>query len=227
MPVSAYDNIESILSYIIDLQPRRILDVGVGHGKYGFLCREYLEVQPHRFAPSEWESEIIGIEVWDKYHNPVWNYAYNRVVIGDARELIGTLGKFDLVIFADIIEHFEKDEGMKLIEKALDISKYVIVSTPTVFVNEEDYYETVGNKRMRHLSLWSPKDFSKYHVICRDRSQCFIALVSKSPIDKWVGYRSSDWFNIKRMIRKLLPKWFVTGVHKIIKPDEQAAPHHH
>ncbi|MDD5544023.1 MAG: class I SAM-dependent methyltransferase [Acidobacteriia bacterium] len=227
MPVSAFDNIDPMLSFIIDLQPRRILDVGVGHGKYGFLCREYLEVQPHRFSPSEWQSEIVGIEVWDKYRNPVWGYAYNQVVLGDARQLIGTLGTFDLVIFADIIEHFTKEDGMKLIQKALDISKWVIVSTPSVFVDEEDFYETQGNKQMRHLSLWSPKDFAPYHTIVRDRSQCFIALISKQPLDKSVGYVSSDWFNIKRMVRKMLPQWLVSGVHNMrAHGSEKTTPPH-
>jgi 2-polyprenyl-3-methyl-5-hydroxy-6-metoxy-1,4-benzoquinol methylase len=213
MPVSAYDNIDPILSFIIDLQPRRVLDVGVGHGKYGFLCREFLEIEAYRFSPAEWRSEIVGIEIWDKYRNPVWDYAYDKVVIGDARELIGTQGQFDLVILADVIEHFEKKEGVKLIETALSISKWLIVSTPTTFMGEEDYYATLGNKNELHLSLWSPRDFSKYHSVIRRRSQCFIALVSKLPLDRSVGYLSSDWFAIKRMIRRTLPQRLVTWLH--------------
>ncbi len=224
MPVSAYDNIDPILSYIIDLEPRRILDVGVGHGKYGFLCREYLEVQPHRYSPSEWLTEIVGIEHWDKYHNPVWDYAYNKVVLGDARDLIDQLGQFDLVIFADIIEHFEKADGVKLIERALSVSKWVIVSTPCVFVDEEDYYETIGNKQMRHLSLWSRKDFANYHALFRERSQCFVALASRSRIDKSIGYRSSDLFQLKRMVRRWLPQSLVNAVYRARHSEEGRSP---
>ena len=224
MPVSAYDNIDPMLSYIIDLQPRRILDIGVGHGKYGFLCREYLEVQSHRYSPAEWHSEIVGIEFWEKYHNPVWDYAYNQVVIGDVLDLIDRLGTFDLVIFADVIEHFEKADGLRLIERAVQISKWVLVSTPSVFVNEEDFYETIGNKKIRHLSLWSPKDFSRYHTSVRYRSQCFVALISKHPLDRSVGYLSSDRFHLKRMIRGWLPQRWIDFLYDLRHSKQRQKP---
>lgn len=42
MPSSFHEALSIVVPFVIDLAPVRILDVGVGFGKYGFLFREYL-----------------------------------------------------------------------------------------------------------------------------------------------------------------------------------------
>ena len=44
MPTSHSGQINTIVDLIISINPKKILDVGIGHGKYGFLTREYLDV---------------------------------------------------------------------------------------------------------------------------------------------------------------------------------------
>jgi 16S rRNA G1207 methylase RsmC len=44
MPTSNYEAISKILGEILVLDPRSVLDVGPGKGKYGVLCREYLNL---------------------------------------------------------------------------------------------------------------------------------------------------------------------------------------
>lgn len=44
LPSSQYYHISKILELIIAIDPSSVLDVGTGFGKYGVLCREYLEL---------------------------------------------------------------------------------------------------------------------------------------------------------------------------------------
>jgi ubiquinone/menaquinone biosynthesis C-methylase UbiE len=44
MPTSYLNNIPDIITAIKSQNPKSILDVGCGFGKYGFLIREYLEL---------------------------------------------------------------------------------------------------------------------------------------------------------------------------------------
>jgi len=67
MPSSAPDHIPAVLKHVMKLQPKRVLDVGVGYGKWGFLLREYLESWNDRVHPEDWEITITGVEVWEPY----------------------------------------------------------------------------------------------------------------------------------------------------------------
>lgn len=44
MPSSRRQNITELMSLIVQLNPSEVLDLGAGTGKYGFQCREYLDV---------------------------------------------------------------------------------------------------------------------------------------------------------------------------------------
>ncbi len=38
-----------MIDWLVELQPRSVLDIGVGFGKWGFLAREYLDVNAERY----------------------------------------------------------------------------------------------------------------------------------------------------------------------------------
>ena len=44
MPSSQYYHISKIMEMIISLDRKSVLDIGSGFGKFGVLCREYLEL---------------------------------------------------------------------------------------------------------------------------------------------------------------------------------------
>ena len=50
MPTSFHHHISKMVDWVVRLQPRSILDIGVGFGKWGFLCREYLDIFQGRYA---------------------------------------------------------------------------------------------------------------------------------------------------------------------------------
>src|SRR5260370_965085 len=119
MPTSDINNIPPILAVLQNSRPASILDVGCGFGKYGFLAREYLDVQFGRFERKQWKTRIVAIEAFEPYRNPTWDFVYDEVLIGKAEEVLPTLGDFDLILMADIIEHLPKADAEALVAQAL------------------------------------------------------------------------------------------------------------
>ena len=66
------------MDIIISLQPFSVLDVGSGFGKYGVLCREYLELwdgrQEYKFI-----RRIDGVEAFENYITPLHKFIYNNI----------------------------------------------------------------------------------------------------------------------------------------------------
>ena len=60
MPVSIQFQITPCVSRIIGAQPKSVLDVGCGFGKWGYLCREYLDAFHGRFRREDGTAFVIG-----------------------------------------------------------------------------------------------------------------------------------------------------------------------
>ena len=74
MPTSDPTGILPVIHDVMELRPTRILDVGMGMGKWGLLFREYLEGWGHhRYSKVQWELTIDGIEIYQPYIQP-WHY---------------------------------------------------------------------------------------------------------------------------------------------------------
>jgi hypothetical protein len=51
----------------------------MGFGKYGVLCREYLELWDGRENYHEFKRRIDGVEAYDKYITPIHKFVYNNM----------------------------------------------------------------------------------------------------------------------------------------------------
>ena len=114
------------------------------------------------FDKKDWKIDITAIEPFSKCITPIQEQIYNRIIKKDFFECIDDLGKFDLVIFGDVIEHFEKEKGYEVIEKLFEHSDNIIISTPNGFLPQGAWAE---NEKEVHKSGWTIKDFSKYNVV--------------------------------------------------------------
>jgi hypothetical protein len=165
MPSSRPNTIPTVIHLLRQLNPRSILDVGVGFGKWGHLFREYTDVleaehEPSRYQRKNWRVRIDGIEGHAAYVTPMHRFLYNRIHIGDAAKLLPRLPPYDLIFLGDIIEHFDRAAGLALLRTAhAKARKAVIVSTPRFETEQEDL---CGNELERHRSLWAAKDFRKF-----------------------------------------------------------------
>ncbi len=165
MPSSRPNTVPTVIHLVRQLQPRSILDVGVGFGKWGHLFREYTDIQeaerdPARYQRHNWKVKIDGIEGYPDYLTEMHRYLYNEIYTGDALEVMKRVSSYDLVFLGDIIEHFEKPAGLELLGQAIGHArKAVIVSTPKYETGQEDL---CGNALERHRSLWRAKDFRQF-----------------------------------------------------------------
>lgn len=165
MPSSASEAVPYIIEYMRKYipDPKRILDVGVGFGKLGFFVREYYEAKKHgRFSKNEWEIELIGIEIFKPYISNLQKLLYDKIIIGNASDSLKELGSFDAALLGDILEHFEKSDGYKLLDELLKHSNALIISTPNGFKEQKPPNR---NKFEEHKSGWTAEDFKKYSII--------------------------------------------------------------
>lgn len=148
MPYSSLifdDEIEQIIKF---LQPKRILDIGAGAGKYGETIKRIseginttaLEIEKEyikKFKLKEKYSRVLNISADELIHPEYYN------------------DNFDLVIMGDVIEHMKKSVGVDLINFLVYRSKWIILKFPLKYIqNSVDGYESEA-----HISAWSSEDF--------------------------------------------------------------------
>jgi hypothetical protein len=178
MPVSDYHQISDVLAVVEQADPDKVLDVGIGFGKWGILCREVLELYKKRVHPDTWTVQIDGIEINEPYRNALWGIAYDQVYIGNALDVLDTLGQYGLIICCDVIEHLDKPLGQILLAKLCDHGNLVVITSPRGFAPQGAIYD---NEHERHRSGWNAEDFAGLPHIYKDIGFTFMAVVSADP----------------------------------------------
>jgi 2-polyprenyl-3-methyl-5-hydroxy-6-metoxy-1,4-benzoquinol methylase len=164
LPIGCQLALTPVVNCFTDIKPKRILDVGIGCGTYGLLFREYSDIMWERYKKEDWEVIIDGVEIWDDYLTPAHEHWYNRIYIGDVRNI--ELEDYDLIYMGDIIEHFTKEDGLQLLDNIKKHAKHIIVTTPAWFGNPE--HDPLGNPNEHHLSLWTLEDFPDWEVLLKE-----------------------------------------------------------
>ena len=146
--------------------PKTILDIGVGFGKYGYLSREYLDVWGRGQDYNKWTVRIDGIEAFEEYLTPVHNFIYDHIYIGNAINILPTLTiNYDLILIIDVLEHFNYNEGIVLLNECIKHGKNIIVSTPKAMGTQDIIF---NNPYERHKFQWGKKNFNNF------LNKCFI-----------------------------------------------------
>jgi hypothetical protein len=168
MGTSNWQNISFDIEVIRTIHPKKILDVGVGFGRWGILCREFLDVWDGRFSPQDWQTEIIGIEAFKEYIQQYHSVFYSRIIHSDVLEyLSSTKETFDLIIIGDVLEHFQKDQGKLFLDLCLSKGKYVLLNVPIGSTWPQEMIN--GNPYEEHKSRWTNADFTDMPVIIEKR----------------------------------------------------------
>lgn len=161
MPSSHFHLIPTIIATMGRYPQKKILDIGIGAGKYGVLAKEYI-------GPTQ----LDGIEAHADYINDLHRYVYDTLYIQNTMSFPFHEKIYDLYLMIDIIEHLEKEDGKKLLNM---IPGDIIVSTPKEFYQDDcqDIWE-------KHKSLWSEEDLSEYnHETFHDDSN-WVWLIKKN-----------------------------------------------
>jgi len=165
MPSSHHLQLNELVDTILKLNPKSVLDIGVGFGKYGVLIREYLDPDIGQGDQSR-QIRIDGIEIFPPYITPLHSYIYDHIYMGNALEILPSLSNtYDLILLIDVLEHFDSQQGAQLITHSLDKCKIIIISTPH---NPGHQTEVYGNTAERHIKRWTIRDlrnFGKVQVV--------------------------------------------------------------
>ncbi len=169
MPTSNPNNIVWIIQQIRKINPQKVLDIGVGFGKWGFLCRDYLESTRLRMMPKDWEVVIDGIEPCEKYIGDVQKIIYNTIYNKTVEEMLSDCHGYDLVLANDILEHLDKPIAWTVLNTLIKQNKFVIITLPlgdqlneNKEIHDEYPYE-------RHRSIWTLLDFKDHPYLNKQK----------------------------------------------------------
>jgi len=127
---------------------KTVLELGAGEDSYlNFKDRDFHITALDLHKPS--------LEKSKKHNN------FDEYVLGDARKIatIFDCDSFDVVTSFDLIEHFEKNEGYRLLDDMAKIAKKkVVVYTPNGFVPQS---ATDDNPFQEHKSGWTYQEMKK------------------------------------------------------------------
>ena len=144
------------MDLIVLSDPGSVLDIGVGFGKYGFLSREYLELWDGKDEYNKWKRRIDGIEAFPQYLTPVHSFIYDKIYKGNALDILPKIKrKYDLIIIIDVLEHFTKKDGIRLLKECKKISDNILISTPHDIGDQEDCFD---NPYEIHRYEWKTED---------------------------------------------------------------------
>lgn len=183
MPTSDPKIITPVCEAIKIINPKKALDIGVGFGKWGALIREYTDIWNWRFYESEYQTEIHGIEPFEKYHESP-NYRHYDQVYKETiwENLVTSSHSYNLIIMMEVLEHLPKDEGFKVLEWLLERTDHLIFS-----------YSNIHQKNVRdnpledHVSKWELEDFDRYDahkdILFKD-SDCAVLLITSKKFNE-------------------------------------------
>lgn len=164
MPISCTSCIPFIAQDLYCRRPNSVLDLGIGYGLYGAMVRNYCG----DFDPLGNRSTIlIGIEGFRGYRNPLWDL-YDLVnVTTIPTYLVNERDTFDVILLMDVVEHFDKPEGLRILEackKRLTPGGILWVGTPAVWTEQG---ATHGNKLETHHCLWTADELRDLGFLLR------------------------------------------------------------
>lgn len=150
MPIGSLSIFPEVVRIALLNNPKRVLDVGIGYGINGAGIKNWF------YDFTRKEIELVGVEPWKQYDNPLWG-CYNKIFHLPIEDF--DYGWFDLIVMTDVIEHFEKEEGKKQIDrlkKMLTERGTLLISTPAIFFAQGAWE---GNEYENHKSAWTVQDF--------------------------------------------------------------------
>lgn len=161
MPTSFHKHISYVIDKIIEIKPKSVLDVGVGFGKWGSLCREYLDIygKGDIWKTEDWETKIYGVEIFKPYLEEFkhLNFIYDKIWNCNVNDIDNF--NFDCILIMDVLEHIEKQKAINLLNNSFNKSKYVIISVP---LGDFRYKYKGENKNESHLSMWNEEELKKF-----------------------------------------------------------------
>lgn len=135
---------------------KTVLDVGCGGGDLSRAMRRKIKLHG------------VGLDLYLPYvYEARRKNPRDDFVLADARKIPARPGSFDVTLCSQVLEHFEKSEGSRLIECVETISRLrVIVGTPNG-PRTPDYSDVQVNRLQKHKSFYVPSELLARGYIVR------------------------------------------------------------
>lgn len=133
----------------LDKKAESILDLGCGTGK------------PMRFLNRHGRLQSVGFDGFEpSLEQCQKDGSHDSLVRGDIESLPFKENSFDIALSLQVLEHFEKDEGIQLLNQMERIAMRQVIVTTDVgeFVQGEG---TTGNRLMEHKYVWTTKELQE------------------------------------------------------------------
>ena len=168
-------NIPVILDIIAKVNPKSVLDIGSGFGKFGLLTRELLlsikAEKTGEIYPKD-DLEIDSVEEADYFlekqaHKDIYNDVYPVNVLNLKGEFFNT---YDLVLLIDVVEHWDKQ---KAIDWLNSINANILISTP----KRVSYYKLKYYGSRKHECQFTAQEFKDMGMVdnhSNDRSFIYL-----------------------------------------------------
>jgi SAM-dependent methyltransferase len=129
----SWQQIPFCIEAMVDISPLRVLDVGIGFGRWGMLIREFCGAKGNG-DPTEGRSVLlVGIETLRAEVAEHARFFYDQIHFGSGIEVVERMNdRWNLVIFGEALQDWPADVIEKAFGKALEFSDYVLVSSPVV-----------------------------------------------------------------------------------------------
>lgn len=168
MPASHTYQINEIMEASIRVDPKKVLDIGTGFGKYGVLLRERLDIWRggdtlSPYLKENWTTEILGVEAYPDYITPIHHFVYDKVIIGLCLDILPKFpdNRFDLAIMIDALEHLDLEDGRRTLKEMCRVSKNSIISVPKIIGVQGTVF---GNTHEAHLTSWKESFFNELNL---------------------------------------------------------------
>lgn len=126
----------------------KVLDIGCGDGSLMTKVN------------SDKKYEIVGVDLYKpSLEKAKRSGVYERLILKDIRKVKFKNKSFDVILASQVIEHLDKNDALKLINKFENMARHrVILTTPKGFVEFDAFEDEDHNELQEHKSGWEIKE---------------------------------------------------------------------
>lgn len=152
-----YQHLGDAIAWLRTIDPRSVLDVGCGFGRWGVLCREFLDIWRGHQTRETWALRLVGVDAYPGNLKQHHHYIYDELHAEPIEHYFARKpDSFDLTVLGNVLEHFPKEQGLDVLAEAMKRSQYVLVVLPLGDMprQEHDY----GNPYEQRVSTWQAEE---------------------------------------------------------------------